>query len=124
MPNTTSSRSPRPSNRRRSAARGSTLHALKHSSLPRKGLHPEVPSEGGPRSTHEGWFSPFRTILRGRPGSAGPAPQDEGGGGDHPICSASHPIGCILSAAGISGAVWLSVMTISYPPESLSRHWP
>jgi hypothetical protein len=39
--------------------------------------HAEVPAEGGPRSTGHSPSSTFWMILRGRPGGAGPAPQDE-----------------------------------------------
>ena len=34
------------------------------------------------------------------------------------------PIASILPPAGIAGAVWLSVMTMSYLLPSLMRHWP
>ena len=41
--------------------------------------HAEVLAEGEPRSTHNGVPSAPWSVLRGRPGFAGPAPQDEGG---------------------------------------------
>jgi hypothetical protein len=41
-----------------------------------------------------------------------------------PDCAVCQPIGSILPATGIMGAVLLSVMTISYLEPSRSRHCP